>query len=536
MLATLSALLLVATGTPDRTVWLVQPLYPGQEGLVLRTEQALDKLILAEARANELIGRSELAAALKNRAPDASCALGESACRDPLDAFVASLGFDRILMVKGGQDETGYHFKVTSYRPASGETAPGEATSASLQDALMGALVKVAPVAANLEVSSSPPGAVVFVDEVRVGVTPLTTQVLPGERHVRLDLKLHQSSEATLVVPVRGALRLDRSLEKVAAQLSVTARPAGVAIHLDGELIGHDRIDRGIRPGEHALKLTADGHQAVEQRISVKPEESYVFDRTLEPVPGAPLPPRTIVIKEVAPVSPVVVARPAQPPAPAAPASPPPTPSAQERIYGLHSYFQVAYEGGAVADRAVLNSRRFGDRGTGRTADFAGSGRLHGLSLEYGTFGEYFGLSAIAIQYAQSAQPWHFPVLDPEVDADGKPGPTEIDAQVQLLSLRLLQPQVRVVLWRFALSVQAGVELRGGRILETGTPFYQDGFAVGGTVPFDVLLGGRLSLRGYLVGGLYLEASYAKAWTLTQVDHRKSGNSQGFNAGVGYAF
>ena len=51
----------------DKTLWLVRPLYPGQETLVDRTEKALDKLMPADARQDSVIGQKELAAAFKGR-------------------------------------------------------------------------------------------------------------------------------------------------------------------------------------------------------------------------------------------------------------------------------------------------------------------------------------------------------------------------------------------------------------------------------------------------------------------------------------
>src|SRR5687767_15074274 len=122
------ALLAAATAHADgKTLWLVQPLYPGQEALVGRVETALDKLTPKDARPSEVIGHKELQSALKNKTADLSCLFGEKTCGDPIDAFVGALGFERVVMIRGGQDEAGYQFQVTSYRPASGEISPAEA-------------------------------------------------------------------------------------------------------------------------------------------------------------------------------------------------------------------------------------------------------------------------------------------------------------------------------------------------------------------------------------------------------------------------
>src|SRR5687767_1358201 len=84
-IALLAALLVGPSAFAQRTLWLVRPLYPGQEALVERTEQALDKLIPAADRSKEVIGKKELAATLKGRTvTEIPCLTGDSRCADPI--------------------------------------------------------------------------------------------------------------------------------------------------------------------------------------------------------------------------------------------------------------------------------------------------------------------------------------------------------------------------------------------------------------------------------------------------------------------
>ena len=64
---------------------------------------------------------------LPGKSADLACLTGEKKCADPVDALVAGFGFDRVVLVRGGQDESGYHFKVVSYRPATGEDSSSSA-------------------------------------------------------------------------------------------------------------------------------------------------------------------------------------------------------------------------------------------------------------------------------------------------------------------------------------------------------------------------------------------------------------------------
>jgi len=67
---------------------------------------------------------------------------------------------------------------------------------------------------AMLELASRPPGAVVFVDDVRVGVTPVTiNDVTPGTRRVRMELPPHRPWTTSVDVAAGAHLRIGASLE-----------------------------------------------------------------------------------------------------------------------------------------------------------------------------------------------------------------------------------------------------------------------------------------------------------------------------------
>lgn len=561
-LAAAAVALLACTAFADTTLWLVRPLYPGQETLVEKTEHGLDRLLTGDARKDSLIGQKELVRALASRKGDeVPCLSGDARCADPIDPFVASLGFDHVMLVMGGQDESGFKFKVVAYEPKTGKSTPATASNPVLEKALLGAVVKVFPATSTLEVKSSPAGATVFVDDQKMGVTPLSTQVLPGEHTVRLDLKLHQGVEEALFIPIRGNASLDKVLEKVAARLVVTAAPAGASISVDGQVLGHDRVDRGVAPGEHTLRLTLDGHKAFEQTFTVKAEEQFNLDKTLERIGGPPEPQvKTIVIRETVqapdpktgtttttpPPGPgptagtPTVATPANPPTPKVVPPPPPPPDQTELTYDKKSYFQFGFQSATLLDSALVG-RRWGTAGTGRTERLTTPGRqLLGGEAEYGAFGTTFGLSVIGITYLTNADHAAMSVgfqrgASAEV-INGVIGPDSIDpVKIHLIQLRALQPQVRVCFWKIMLSLQAGFEFRTGQIVETSaSAFYKDGF-----MPVDLLVSARAALRVLLFEGFFLYGSGNYAFYLTGESTNnevRSASAWGYNAGFGYGF
>ena len=542
----------------DTSVWLVRPLYPGQEALVTRTEAALDKLMPGEARKGAIIGVKEIAVALKGRRVDEVPCFGASdRCADPIDRFFADLGFDRVVLIEGGQDEAGYKFKVSAFEPRSGLVKPASASAPGLEQALLGAVAKVVPVASALEVKTKPAGAAVYVDGVKQnGTTPLTTQVLPGERVVRLDLKLHQPIEDTVVVPIRGSVSMERTLEKVAARIIISASPAGTEIYIDNMLAGKDRVDRGIDPGTHTIRLSADLYKRFEQQITVRADEQFQLDKTLEPVNG--------MVTGITETGAVRI-------------GPPPTES--ELNYSRHSYSQLSFEFGRFVGNGLVGTR-FGASGTGRTefiqSPMANRGMV-GLAIEYGTFGsgavgKYFGLEAFGVSYLTNLDLWDMSVgykkdgnlgtdglalpdcSGPSSSADCFANPEQINGtilprtirqvRVHLLTIHPLQPQFRIALWRFMLSLQAGFDFRLGNVVETGVVNYKDaeGGTINGFFVADLLFSGRFNLRYYVVDGLYFfaQANYTQyllniLGTVTN-NNAKSSSSWGINVGVGYGF
>ncbi|MBL9039914.1 MAG: PEGA domain-containing protein [Archangium sp.] len=519
------------------TVWLVRPLYPGQEALVDRTQKALDKLIPPELRKDAVIGTRELAALLKGRKLDeVPCFSGDERCTDPIDAFVASFGFERVVLIQGGQDEAGVKFRVVSYEPKSGKVAPATSTNAVLEKALLGAIAKVVPVASTLDVKSNPPGASVYVDDVKVGVTPLTTQVLPGERVVRLDLKLHQPIEETVIIPIRGTATLDKTLEKVAARIVITASPAGTVIEIDGQPQGKDKVDRGISPGTHTIRLTAENHKAYEQQITVKADEQFVLDKTLEPVPEAVIPSEAkvaIVTRDGTKEFVKIVTGPVTPP------------TETELTYEKKAFIQLGFEVGSILGDSLVG-RRWGNNGTGRTASFTTPSRLlMGVGADYGTFGKYFGLTVVGVSYLTNVERMGFNVgfapgqNDLEHVGDVYGASTAEPVRVNLVTIRVIQPQFRICFWKFMVSVQLGVEFRTGQISVPAEANYKDGF-----MPLDLFAAGRLNVRYFAYEGFYIHASGQFAYLLPIQEARllnddrayRSSNQLNVNVGVGYGF
>ncbi|HEX9508514.1 MAG TPA: PEGA domain-containing protein, partial [Myxococcales bacterium] len=351
--------------------------------------------------------------------------------------------------------------------------------------------------ASSLEVTSRPPDATVFVDGERVGSTPLSGQILPGERKIRLELGGYKTVESTHSVPVRGQVAVQRDLEKMPSRLILSTSPAGADISVDGKSVGKDRVDQGIMPGRHTIRFAAPGYVPYEVVADIKPNETYSQSKALAPTGWQ----STKLSMEVA----------------------------QEDIYKRSLSFVVAFE----TQTLTTSNLDVQARSSGSTAraqklltPSPGSARLIGASAELSAHGRYFGLMIVGAAYLRSTDPWQFQVSNPGTL------PATVTTDVDLLSVRLLQPQLRLAIWHFTLSLQGGAELRAFRMQDHASPqMYTDGF-----LSIDTQLVGQAALRAFLVEGLFLEAAFRYHYTIVNIYGGKGPSTLGLRGGIGYAF
>ena len=472
------------------TLWLTRPLYPGQESLVARTDTTLAALFPEQARSQELVGREALAQRLKGSPVSLACILGEVACADPIDALVSGLGITRVVLLKAGQDETGYRYRVTSWAPGGEPPQLGEGSGPVLERALLSALVKVVPLSATVEVESTPPGAAVFVDGERVGAAPGSLQVLPGEHLFRLELPSHLPVEVKQQLPARGAVKISRALEKVPARLVVKAAPAGTAIAVDGVAAGTDKLDRGIQPGSHSVQLSLEGYVPLEEKLEIDPGATATVDRTLE---------ATTWTRFKGALG-----------------------EAHDAEAARRVYLQVGYERGSFASTGAESFAGIFPRV--RSLMASSLPEVQGAAADLGMRWRYGGVLLGGVSVLTSGGSSYPAVLM------GKDGNAVPDARVQVrtLTLRLLQPQLQLLLWRFAFNVQAGF---GGRV----TAYLQGGnsdLLTGSRWQLDPVVEAQGRLRFTVVGGLYLEGAVRHSRPLGS-DHAAINT---FEGGLGHAF
>ncbi|MFH1072356.1 MAG: PEGA domain-containing protein [Nanoarchaeota archaeon] len=157
-------------------------------------------------------------------------------------------------------------------------------------------LIPITPIVqtGNLDVSSIPSGASVYVDGVYTGVTPQIVDGLsPGSHAVRLVLAGYQEYAANVSIVAGQTTALTVTLTPIVltGSLSVSSIPAGAALSVDGISRGvAPTVVDGLSPGSHAVLLTLANYQNYAATVSIVRDQMTTLSATLTPQsPGTSL-------------------------------------------------------------------------------------------------------------------------------------------------------------------------------------------------------------------------------------------------------
>ncbi len=131
---------------------------------------------------------------------------------------------------------------------------------------------------ATLTVTSTPPGAQVYLDGTSIGTTPLTkNDVTPSSHTLRLTLTGYDAYIMNITLQAGVPRTVVAFLTKTppaapttAATLTVTSEPSGAEVYLDGKDTGKMTPSTfAVAIGTHAVKVTKDGYDAYQDSVAL---------------------------------------------------------------------------------------------------------------------------------------------------------------------------------------------------------------------------------------------------------------------------
>lgn len=130
----------------------------------------------------------------------------------------------------------------------------------------------------ELSISSTPPGAEVYLDERNdgiIGQTPLHTKLPPGPHRIYIEANGYKPIERAFVMPDDKPLALDLALEELenVGYVTLDVDQAGARIFIDGAIVG-------LSPFTQKKALEAGEHQVVVELVGYdRYSRSFTLDR-----------------------------------------------------------------------------------------------------------------------------------------------------------------------------------------------------------------------------------------------------------------
>jgi hypothetical protein len=151
----------------------------------------------------------------------------------------------------------------------------------------------LAPFTTTVKITASEDGAEIFVDDERVGRSPLAEPLVVDIGTHRIRATKAGFLDAVATVPVGGGLDVpvELRLEKEIHQGTIVIHaPPGAAITLDDQPAGVGSAERVVESGGHQLRVQAAGMRPFQTEVVVRDKETRTLDVALERESDAELP------------------------------------------------------------------------------------------------------------------------------------------------------------------------------------------------------------------------------------------------------
>ncbi len=136
----------------------------------------------------------------------------------------------------------------------------------------------------TLAVRSKPAGAAVFVDNERVGITPLNSRLPVGEHRVSMILDGYETANRGVVIERNGQLTIDETLVRLRGTLRVAVSPTSARCFVEGRAIERCVLKR-FPARDVEITVRAPHHRTARTSARVVANTERALELTLEPDP-----------------------------------------------------------------------------------------------------------------------------------------------------------------------------------------------------------------------------------------------------------
>ncbi len=193
-----------------------------------------------------------------------------------------------------GKVQVGVHQLVVSMDGYEPDTSTLELISKA-KPLLKDVRLKESP--ATLKLTSTPPGAHVFLDDVAVGVTPFVGPVPVGTHVVAVRLTGYKEASEGVKATMGVVIERSLTLQVLPVEVTVETVPPGAAVVVDGTPAANPSpVKLSLLPGKHTVHATKEGFEPREVPFELSPGLGTTWkvelrEAQLAKAPELPLPP-----------------------------------------------------------------------------------------------------------------------------------------------------------------------------------------------------------------------------------------------------
>lgn len=144
--------------------------------------------------------------------------------------------------------------------------------------------VELQPAWAEVTFDSTPQGAALLVDNEQVGVTPLSAEIIEGERRVSMKLAGYNTWQRTFNIVAGEAQNIPRViLQKADGYINLTTTPAGATITVGGDYKGRSPLKIAVAPDrELTVRAIKPGYIPSSSKVTTGSGETSEIKLTLQ--------------------------------------------------------------------------------------------------------------------------------------------------------------------------------------------------------------------------------------------------------------
>ncbi|HHE37847.1 MAG TPA: PEGA domain-containing protein, partial [Candidatus Cloacimonetes bacterium] len=139
-----------------------------------------------------------------------------------------------------------------------------------------------------IDISSEPAGAEIFIDDQKMGVTPIYIELTAGEHKLTLRKSFYYTYNGTFELAERETKTLPKiDMKPKFGYYEVTSNPSGANFYLDNKLLGKTPVNRKkIESGTHLLKIEYELYHPEEKDFVINDGDDEKFEFDLKPAFG----------------------------------------------------------------------------------------------------------------------------------------------------------------------------------------------------------------------------------------------------------